>query len=150
VAAITLPSLLTGPLLGAWLDLTGRRRRLMVVDQLLIASMLIALIFAVGHTPNWVVPLIVLAAGLTYPLSFGGFTSLIPQIVPAELLTPANALEASSFNAALVRIQRRFASERIVIAGYAWPVRWPSGSARRRRCCWRRPPSWWQPASGWP
>lgn len=50
----------------------------------------------------------------------------------------------------LVRIQRRFASERIVIAGYAWPVRWPSGSARRRRCCWRRPPSWWRPASGWP
>jgi predicted MFS family arabinose efflux permease len=102
VAAITLPSLLTGPLLGAWLDLTGRRRRLMVADQLLIASMLIALVFAVGHTPNWAVPMIVLAAGLTYLLSFGGFTSLIPQIVPDELLTPANALEASSFNAALV------------------------------------------------
>ena len=27
VAAITLPSLMTGPLLGAWLDLTGRRLR---------------------------------------------------------------------------------------------------------------------------
>jgi MFS family permease len=25
VAAITLPSLISGPLLGAWLDLTGRR-----------------------------------------------------------------------------------------------------------------------------
>ena len=34
VAAITLPSLMTGPLLGAWLDLTGRRRWLMVFDQL--------------------------------------------------------------------------------------------------------------------
>ena len=40
--------------------------------------------------------------GLTYPLSFGGFTSLIPAIVPDELLPPANALETSSFNAALV------------------------------------------------
>ena len=34
VAAITLPSLISGPLLGAWLDLTGRRRTLMVIDQL--------------------------------------------------------------------------------------------------------------------
>jgi MFS family permease len=102
VAAITLPSLLTGPLLGAWLDLTGRRRRLMVADQLLITSMLVALVAAVGNAPDWVVPLIVLAAGLTYPLSFGGFTSLIPTIVPDELLTPANALETTSFNTALV------------------------------------------------
>jgi predicted MFS family arabinose efflux permease len=102
VAAITLPSLVTGPLLGAWLDLTGRRRRLMIADQVLIASMLVALVAAVGHAPNWVVPLIVLAAGLTYPLSFGGFTSLIPTIVPDELLTPANALETTSFNTALV------------------------------------------------
>ena len=38
VAAITLPSLISGPLLGAWLDLTGRRRALMVLDQLLIAT----------------------------------------------------------------------------------------------------------------
>src|SRR6202008_3021060 len=39
---------------------------------------------------------------LTYPLSFGGFTSLIPSIVPDELLTPANALETTSFNSALI------------------------------------------------
>jgi len=102
VAGITLPSLLTGPLLGAWLDLTGRRRRLMVADQLVIASMLVVLVLVTGNAPNWVVPLVVLTAGLTYPLSFGGFTSLIPAIVPDELLTPANALETSSFNAALV------------------------------------------------
>jgi predicted MFS family arabinose efflux permease len=102
VAAITLPSLLTGPLLGAWLDLTGRRRLLMVADQIVIASMLLTLLAVVGHAPNWVVPLVVLGAGLTYPLSFGGFTSLIPTIVPDELLTPANALETSSFNSALV------------------------------------------------
>jgi predicted MFS family arabinose efflux permease len=102
VAAITLPSLLTGPLLGAWLDLTGRRRSLMVADQLLIATMLVTLVLLTGSGPDWAVPLVVLAAGLTYPLSFGGFTSLIPSIVPDELLTPANALETTSFNSALV------------------------------------------------
>jgi MFS family permease len=102
VAALTLPSLVSGPLLGAWLDLTGRRRTLMVIDQLVIAAVLVALVLLVGHAPAWVIPLVVLPAGVTYPLSFGGFTSMIPAIVPGELLPPANAVETTSFNAALV------------------------------------------------
>jgi len=102
VAAITFPSLVSGPLLGAWLDLTGRRRTLMVIDQLVIASVLVALVALVGHAPAWVIPLAVIPAGITYPLSFGGFTSMIPSLVPGELLPPANALETTSFNAALV------------------------------------------------
>ncbi len=102
VAAVTLPSLVTGPLLGAWLDLTGRRRILMVVDQVTIASVVLALVALVDHAPAWVLVLVVLPAGLTYPLSFGGFTSMIPSLVPGELLPPANALETTSFNSALV------------------------------------------------
>jgi MFS family permease len=102
VAAITFPSLVSGPLLGAWLDLTGRRRTLMVIDQAVIACVLLALVRLVGHAPAWTIPLVVLPAGITYPLSFGGFTSMIPSLVPGELLPPANALETSSFNAALV------------------------------------------------
>jgi predicted MFS family arabinose efflux permease len=102
VAAITLPSLFSGPLLGAWLDLTGRRRVLMVADQLLITTMLVVLVLVTGHGPNWLIPLIVLTAGITYPLSFGGFTSFIPVLVPEDLLPPANALETTSFNGALV------------------------------------------------
>jgi MFS family permease len=102
VAAITFPSLVSGPLLGAWLDLTGRRRTLMVIDQLVIASVVLALVLLVGHAPAWVIPLVVVPAGITYPLSFGGFTSMIPSLVPGELLPPANALETTSFNAALV------------------------------------------------
>jgi MFS family permease len=102
VAAITLPSILTAPLLGAWLDVSGRRRTLMAVDQGVIAAVLVALALTIGNAPNWTVPAITLLAGLTYPVSFGGFTSLIPALVPEELLTPANALEASSFNVALI------------------------------------------------
>ena len=102
VAAITFPSLVSGPLLGAWLDLTGRRRSLMVFDQLVIASVLVALVALIGNAPNWVIPLVVIPAGITYPLSFGGLTSMIPALVPGELLPPANALETTSFNAALV------------------------------------------------
>ena len=102
VAAITLPSLISGPLLGAWLDLTGRRRTLMVIDQIVIAAVLVALVLLIGHAPNWLIPLVAVPAGITYPLSFGGFTSMIPTLVPGELLPPANAIETSSFNSALV------------------------------------------------
>ena len=47
-------------------------------------------------------PLVALLAGITWPLSFGGFTSLIPVIVPDKLLAQANALEATSFNVAII------------------------------------------------
>ena len=102
VAAVTLPSLVTGPLLGAWLDLTGQRRRLMVIDQLAISASLLGILALAGNAPAALLPCAALVAGLTYPLSFGGFTSFIPVLVPDELLTPANAVEASSFNLALI------------------------------------------------
>ena len=102
VAAITFPSMVSGPLLGAWLDLTGRRRGIMVFDQLSIAVALTGIVLLTGNGPNWLLPVCALVAGLTYPLSFGGFTSLIPALVDDDLLTPANAIETSSFNAALI------------------------------------------------
>lgn len=102
VASVTLPSLITAPLLGGWLDLTGRRRFAMISDQVLAASGLTLLLIFPGHVPDTVIPLMGLVMGLTYPLSFGGFTSLIPVIVPDDLLPPANALEATSFNTALI------------------------------------------------
>src|SRR5437867_10115307 len=74
VAAITLPSVVTGPVLGAWLDRSGRRRNLMIADQVIAASTLVALVLLTGHGPDWIIPLIVVAAGLTWPLSFGRFT----------------------------------------------------------------------------
>jgi MFS family permease len=102
VAAITLPSIVTGPLLGAWLDRSGARRRIMIIDQVLAALTLVAIVVLAGHAPNWMVPLVALGAGITWPLSFGGFTSLIPVIVPDRLLPRANALEATSFNFAVI------------------------------------------------
>lgn len=102
VAAITLPSLFTAPLLGAWLDLRGRRKRLMMIDQSVASVALVAIALLVGRADDWVVVAIAFAAGLLWPLSFGGFTSLIPAIVPEELLPPANALEATSINVALI------------------------------------------------
>src|SRR5436190_23918455 len=101
VAAVTLPCIVSGPLLGAWLDRTGRRRRVMILDQMLAATTLVGIVALAGHAPDWTLPLVALLAGVTWPLSFGGFTSLIPVIVPDELLSQANALEATSFNFAV-------------------------------------------------
>ena len=67
VAAITLPSLLTAPLLGAWLDVSGSRRALMALDQVVIAAVLIALVFMIGNAPNWTVLAITAIAGLDLP-----------------------------------------------------------------------------------
>ena len=103
VAAITLPSLVTGPLLGAWLDRAGRRRRqAMILDQVLAATSIVGIVLLAGNAPDWTVPAVALLAGITWPLSFGGFTSLIPVIVPDELLAQANALEATSINLASI------------------------------------------------
>src|SRR5687767_15638832 len=81
VACVTFPSLITAPLLGGWLDLTGRRRFAMIVDQLLAASGLTLILLLAGDIPDAVLPALGLVIGLTYPLSFGGFTSLIPLVV---------------------------------------------------------------------
>src|SRR4051812_24587418 len=102
VAAITLPSLLTAPLLGAWLDLRGRRKALMMLDQVVASVALVAIALFAGKAPDALMVAIAFAAGLMWPLSFGGYTSLIPVIVPEELLSRANAIEATSFNVALI------------------------------------------------
>ena len=74
----------------------------MVLDQLLISTMLVVLVAGGRQRARLGDPAGRALAGLTYPLSFGGFTSLIPAIVPDDLLPPANALETTSFNSALV------------------------------------------------
>lgn len=101
-AAVTLPSFVSGPLLGAWLDLTGRRRAIMVVDRTIMAGALLGILALAGSGPDWTLPLLAALAGFTYPLTFGGFTSLIPALVDEEQLPAANALEATSLNLATI------------------------------------------------
>ncbi len=102
LAAITLPSIVTGPLLGAWLDRGGRRLEAIRLDQAVSAGSLALVVVLAGDAPNALLPLAALAAGITFPLSTGGFSSLIPSYVDASLRVPANALEASSYNTAIV------------------------------------------------
>ncbi len=102
VAAASLPSVLTGPVLGAWLDRTRHRRAALAANQVLLAAALVGMLLAAGRTPAWVVPALAVAAGIGAPMLTGGITSMIPLLVPPALLRRANALEAASFNSAAV------------------------------------------------
>ncbi|HYZ29609.1 MAG TPA: MFS transporter [Thermoleophilaceae bacterium] len=102
VAAATLPGMLSGPVIGAWLDRTGRRSLIYKVDRLLLSAVLVAILLAAGHTPNFVVPLLAFVTGLTLPVTLTGFTSMLPLIVEQETLPSANAVEAASLNVALI------------------------------------------------
>src|SRR3954449_12813465 len=102
VAAATFPAILSGPVIGAWLDRTGRRSLIYKIDRLLLCVVLLAILAAAGNAPNVVVPLLAFVTGLTLPVTFTGFTSMIPLIVTEEMLPSANAVEAASLNVALI------------------------------------------------
>ena len=121
VAATTLPAVVTGPVLGAWLDRTPRRRVALASNQVLLAVSLLGILAAAGRTPGWALVLLATLAGVTGPLATGGYTSMIPLLVPERLLARANALEAASFNTAAIA-GPAVAGVVAATAGAAWAV----------------------------
>ena len=101
-AAATLPAALSGPLLGAWLDVASHRRVLIVVDQLLSVAGLLGLVALAGHAPNWTLPAVAILYSITRPLTTGSFFSALAEIAGPELLDAASAIEASSLNLSFV------------------------------------------------
>jgi MFS family permease len=101
-AAYALPAVITGPLLGAWLDRTAYRRTALALNQALLGAVMLSLLFATGHAPDWVTPALASLAGLTLPMVSGGFTSMLPTLVPPDRLAKANSWEAASFGAATI------------------------------------------------
>jgi predicted MFS family arabinose efflux permease len=102
VAAASLPAALTGPFLGGWLDVTTSRRRLLVLDRILTALALTAMLILTGHAPNWLLALVALLYGATSPLSSGAFSAVLPEVAGPDLLDAANAFEGASINVAFV------------------------------------------------
>ena len=100
VAAMTLPQLVSGPLLGAWLDRTHHRRTLFVAHQLLLATVLGWLALAGGHVQSWLLVLTTGTTGLTAPVITGGYTGLISSLVPQPLMQRAYGAESTSYNVA--------------------------------------------------
>ncbi|WP_406051803.1 MFS transporter [Kribbella sp. NBC_00889] len=101
-AAYALPAVVTGPLLGAWLDRTPYRRSALALNQAVLGVVMLSLLGVVGHSSHWVTPVLAAVAGATLPMVSGGFTSMLPSLVPQERLARANSLEAASFGAATI------------------------------------------------
>lgn len=100
VAALALPALVSGPVLGAWLDRTAHRRAAFVANQVVLLAVLLALLAVTGSAPPAVVVALALLAGTTTPVLTGGFTGLIPPLVPPALLRRAYGAESTSYNVA--------------------------------------------------
>ncbi|WP_329002553.1 MFS transporter [Kribbella sp. NBC_00709] len=101
-AAYALPAIITGPLLGAWLDRTSHRRSALAVNQATLALVMLGLLAVVGHSATWLAPALAAIAGATLPLVSGGFTSMLPSLFRPERLARANSFESVSFSAATI------------------------------------------------
>src|SRR4051794_2902630 len=102
LAAATLPTVISAPLLGAWLDTTAHRRAALAVNQVLLAGCVLTLLTLVGHVPAPAVLGCAALAGITQPLVTGGFSSLVPALVPPARVPRACALESVTYDVAEV------------------------------------------------
>ena len=100
VAAFTVPTLVTGPVIGAYLDQLKAKRALFAANQVTLAAALTGVAVLAGRAPGAVLIGLGLLAGLTAPVLTGGFSSLVPLLVPPGRLRRANALDAASYNVA--------------------------------------------------
>jgi MFS family permease len=100
VAAATFPTVVTGPVVGAWLDRTRHRRTAFMLSPVVLVVTMVAFLVAAHRVPGWVFILLALVAGLPSPIRTGGFSGLIPTVVPEPVLPRAYGMEAASYNIA--------------------------------------------------
>jgi MFS family permease len=100
IAAATFPTVVTGPLVGAWLDRTRHRRAIFVSSPLLLAVAMVAFLVVGRRAPAAAFVALGLLAGLPAPVRTGGFSGLIPTVVPEPALPRAYGFEAASYNVA--------------------------------------------------
>jgi MFS family permease len=102
VAAATLPTVVTGPVVGAWLDRTPHRRLAFLLSPVVLVAAMAGFLVAgdSAATPDWAYVVLGFLAGLPSPVRTGGFSGLIPTVVPEQVLPRAYGLEAASYNIA--------------------------------------------------
>ncbi|CCH30386.1 MFS transporter [Actinosynnema sp. NPDC047251] len=98
VACYTVPSILSGPLLGAWLDRARRPVVALAGNQFVLAIAAGGLVAAGGNAPALLGS--ALLAGITLPMTSGGFTSLVPRL--AVDVPRATSYDALLFNVAAI------------------------------------------------
>ncbi|MQY05225.1 MFS transporter [Actinomadura macrotermitis] len=99
--AMTLPYVLSGPVLGHVLDRAARPRRIAVAMAAGYAVATAALLALAGRSPLVLALAVAAVIGLTEPVVVA-LTGLLPRFVPADRLPRAYGLEASSYNVAAI------------------------------------------------
>jgi len=100
IAAATLPTVVTGPLAGVWLDRSRHRRAVFLASPLLLTVAMGGFLVAGHDAPALVWIALGFLAGLPSPVRTGGFSGLIPTVVPEPILPRAYGFEAISYNVA--------------------------------------------------
>ncbi|WP_242882749.1 MFS transporter [Actinomadura litoris] len=100
-AAMTLPYVLSGPVIGNVVDRVARPRRVAVAMAVGYAAATASLLLLAGRSPLVLALCVAAVIGCTEPVVVA-LTSLLPRFVPAERLSRAYGLEASSFNLAAI------------------------------------------------
>ena len=97
VGAFTVPTLVTGPLLGAYLDRARRKRPLFAVNQVALAMALGAVLVLAGRVPGWLLAAIttVWKVSIHCAVASGSVTMLAllfgPWLAPGYLLVALTA-----------------------------------------------------------
>ncbi|GAA2617084.1 hypothetical protein GCM10010411_60280 [Actinomadura fulvescens] len=99
--AMTLPYILSGPVIGHAMDRTPRPRGLALVLTAGYGIAIGLLLLTAGDAPLGFALMIAAVVGCTEPIVVA-LTSLLPRFVVAERLTRAYGLEASSYNLAAI------------------------------------------------
>ncbi|MEU6675031.1 MFS transporter [Streptomyces sp. NPDC046925] len=99
--AMTLPYVLSGPVIGHALDRTNRPRRLVTALACGYAVATALLMASAGRSPLVFVLMVAAVVGCVEPV-VAALTGLLPRFVPAERLSRAYGLEASSYNVAAI------------------------------------------------
>ncbi|GGV40763.1 putative MFS-type transporter y4rN [Streptomyces longisporoflavus] len=99
--AMTLPYVLSGPVIGHALDRADRPRRLVTALACGYALATALLMLSAGRSPLVLVLLVAAVVGCVEPV-VTALTGLLPRLVPARRLSRAYGLEASSYNVAAI------------------------------------------------
>ncbi|MFG1998097.1 MFS transporter [Spirillospora sp. NPDC048911] len=97
--AMTLPYILSGPIIGHAMDRVTRPRAVAFALTIGYAIAMSLLLMIAGDSPLGFALMIAAVIGCTEPIVVA-LTSLLPRFVPVERLTRAYGLEASSYNLA--------------------------------------------------
>ncbi|MET7509833.1 MFS transporter [Streptomyces albidoflavus] len=100
LAALTVPAVLGGPLVGVLLDRAPRPGRLLAVALLLYALGLGTAAVSAGRAPAAVTLACAAAAGLFAPALAGGWSAQLPHVADPARLPAATARDAATFHLA--------------------------------------------------